>query len=667
MGLLDGLFHGAKKAPREPPKIPLDTDDSGTPIYSDELAVAILAELERRRDDRMGYELQWTLNADFLSGNQNAEIDLEGRTVKCTDSPTKADRERRCYNRIEPLMDTRHANLMSVNYDMVVSPRTSEAEDVAKAQISTKLLEYCQQVTRFNAEKDRLLSWVELCGTAFTLSYWDKSAGAVIARMESIGDDGTAISEDIHLGDIAFGLLSPYEVFPASLTTERVEDQPNVIVEQIFDADTVRDTWHVDVDGEEIETYQLTPEPKGMTGHGKSNATFGVSRVTRDNSVRVVSYFEPPSSALPQGRLVTVVKDRVVSYTGLPAGIMPITAFKAKRQAGLFFGRSVIESLIPLQRSYNDLQNKIMDYAAVVVNAPFLTPEGSLDIDALDDIGGVEAGMLIEYSAERGEPHYIDYPDFPSVLIAQRDQLAQDMEYSAGVSQLMVYGAAASSSSGKALESRREIDMTRMSLTGDNIREGVKTMAELWLKLNKCYSSGYRTLEIAGSDEMGGVWTWCSDDINSYDVKFSAENEMRHSKDQQREDFLQAYQLGVFTDEDGRVPQEIKRKIWDLLKVGNLYDVLDIEDLQRKNAQRECVYFESGVIPEDDKYGDDEIHLEEHLRYALSNDYRMLKKNAPEYAALFDKHIEEHQRKIAERKAAAQAQAIQQMQRGENA
>lgn len=664
MGLLDGLFHGARKAPRDPPKIPLDTDDSGTPIYSDELAVSILAELEQRRDDRLGYELQWTLNADFLSGHQNAEIDLRSRSIQCDDRPTKADRERRCYNRIEPLMDTRHANLMSVNYDMVVSPRTSEPEDVAKAKISTKLLEYCQQVTAFNAEKDRLLSWVELCGTAFTLSYWDKAAGAAVARMEVVGDDGVVAEENIHLGDIAFGLLSPYEVFPSSLTTERVEDQSNIIIEQVFDADVVRDTWRIDVEGSEIETYQLTPEPKGMTGHGRSNATFGISRVTRDNAVRVVTYLEKPSQVLPNGRLVTVIDNRVISYAELPAGVMPITAFKAKRQAGLFFGRSVIESLIPLQRSYNDLQNKIMDYAAVIVNAPFMSPEGSLDIDALDDMGGVEAGMLIEYSPERGEPHYIDYPDFPTVLVSQRDQLAQDMEYAAGVSQLMVYGAAASSSSGKALESRREIDMTRMSLTGDNIREGVKKMAELWLRLNKEYSSGYRTLEIAGHDEMGSVWVWCADDINSYDVNFSAENEMRHSKDQQREDFLQAYQLGVFTDENGRVPQEVKRKIWDLLKVGSLYDVLDIEDLQRKNAQRECIYFESGVVPEEDKYGDDEIHLEEHLRYALSNDYRMMKKNAPEYAALFDAHIEEHQKKIAQRQAQAQAQAIQ-MQRGE--
>lgn len=81
MGFIDKLFHGAKKAPREPPRVPLERADDGQIVYDDDLAGAILSELERRRDERMGYELRWTLNADFLSGHQNAEIDLHNRCV----------------------------------------------------------------------------------------------------------------------------------------------------------------------------------------------------------------------------------------------------------------------------------------------------------------------------------------------------------------------------------------------------------------------------------------------------------------------------------------------------------------------------------------------------------------------------------------------------------
>ena len=82
---------------------------------------------------------------------------------------TKADNERRVYNRIAPLMETRHANLKSVNYDMVVEPRSAEMDDYAKAKISTKLLAYCQGDTDFQTKKDKLISWAELTGTAFSV------------------------------------------------------------------------------------------------------------------------------------------------------------------------------------------------------------------------------------------------------------------------------------------------------------------------------------------------------------------------------------------------------------------------------------------------------------------------------------------------------------------
>lgn len=439
---------------------------------------------------------------------------------------------------------------------------------------------------------------------------------------------------------------------------QNVADQHDIMIEQVFDADTVRTIWGLSFDGEDLETYTLTPEPMGVSGHGHQNATFGVSRTTRHNAVRVVSYYEKPSIKHEKGRLMVICGDKLVFHGELPGGIMPIVAYKSKEVPGLFFGKSPVEALIPLQRSYNEIQNKIMDYIHITVNAPLLTPMGSLDMDMMESLGGIESGDILEYNADRGEPHFMQYAPFSPLMTAQRDQIAQDMEYTAGVSQLMVYGSAANSASGAALNTRREIDMTRMSLTADNIRDGVIDMAKIWLRLNKEYSVGYRTVLVAGNDDMGGIVTWCADDINSYDVEFSAENELRHSADQQREDFLQAYQLGLFTDERGIVSKEIKRKAWELFQTGEFSEVADIEDQQRKNAQYEVVQFQSGITPQEDQYADDEVHLEEHLKFALSQDYRLLKSKMPNWAALFDEHIAQHRAKIQQR---VQQQQMQQM------
>lgn len=41
---------------------------------------------------------------------------------------------------------------------------------------------------------------------------------------------------------------------------------------------------------------------------------------------------------------------------------------------------------------------------------------------------------------------------------------------------------------------------------------------------------------------------WSSEDINSYDIEFDTENELLHNEELQKENFLQAFNLGLFTD-----------------------------------------------------------------------------------------------------------------------
>lgn len=664
MSLID-LFKGRSKDRPEPPNVPLDLDESGDRIFYEDIVEGIKAELERRRDKRAALELQWTLNANFMAGRQNCDIDVYKRIIKDDGRTTKKDREKRIYNRIAPLMETRHANLGSVKYQMVVNTRSPEPDDVEKAKVSSKLLEYCQSVTDFTAKADKLISWMELCGTAFTLSWWDGERGEKVGEgtVTRINDDGDGVSEQVPVmsGDIAFGLISPYEVFPHSMTVEEISDQHDVIIERVMDIGEIFDLYNIRFDGEEVESYVLTPLQNGSSGHGSVYSTCGMSKVRRENCERVISYFENPSKKYPMGRLITVIRDEIVYYGDLPGGVMPLVAFKSKPVAGHFFAKSVIQDLIPLQRSYNENYNKIQDYIDTVANNPWLVPSGSLDDDVLDGTNGIDSGSMLVYNPTFGVPSLIEYPEPPTIVYQMLDRLASDMEYAAGVSQLMVVGAAPSGvTSGTAIDNLRQIDSTRMSLTADNIRNGVLEMARIWLMLNKCYSSGYRVVMIAGQDDVGGVYTWCSEDINSYDITFSAENELRHSQDQKRQDFLNALSAGLLVGDDGRIDKryiDIGLSLFGLDTASSSYTEAD---LQLKNANRENSYLESGVIPERGQYDDDEVHVEEHIKYALGADYRQLMKRAPEYCKMFDNHIEEHCAKIREKEEAARQEAMAQ-------
>ena len=656
MSILSKLFRREKEDDIERiPDLPVDQKEEET-LYAEDVVDYITSELERRREDRASLELQWALNANFLSGHQNCDINMASRTICEESNVTRADKERRVYNRIAPLMETRHANLKSIDYDMVVNPRTVDIDDYAKAKISTKILDYCQNVTDFNSKKDKLIAWSELTGTAFTLSYWDPNGGDIIGydNISVQDENGIALTRQIPIksGEIAFGLVSSYEVFPALLTVQEIEDQPNIIIEQVWDADRVYDVYGIHTDGENVENYVLTPIDNGVTGHGRQNTVMGITRETREHAVRIITYLENPSRDYPNGRYITVIRDKIVYYGDLPAGIIPLVAVKSKTVAGQFFGKSVIQDLIPLQRSYNNIVNKIHDFIDTVANNGWLIPEGCIVNEEEIEAHGIESGASIIYNGNFGKPEIVQFPDPPSVVITERNQIASDMEYVAGVSQLMVYGDAPTGiTSGVAIENLRQIDSTRMSLTGDNIRDGVVAMAKIWLKLNKRYSVGYRTIQISGTDDIGYAYTWCADDINSYDVVFSAENELRHSKDQQRQDFIQAFQLGFFTDDTGKISREFKRKAWELFRLGNMDDVMSMDELQQKHARRENTFLEQGIIPQRTQYDDDIIHIEEHKRYAISVDYKLMQKNMPEYAAKFDEHIAVHESELQKKQA----------------
>ena len=158
---------------------------------------------------------------------------------------------------------------------------------------------------------------------------------------------------------------------------------------------------------------------------------------------------------------------------------------------------------------------------------------------------------------------------------------------------------------------------------------------------------------------IGGVYTWCADDINSYDIDYAAENELRHSKDQKRQDFIAALNAGLLLGDDGRIDKRFIETGLDLFDLKDTAAAYTEADLQRKNANRENSYLESGVVPERGLYDDDSIHIEEHIKYALGADYRQLMKRAPEYTKMFDKHIEDHRMNLRQQEEAARADAMQ--------
>lgn len=645
---IGSLFGRAKPNKEDEAKV-IDVDKDGNTLFKEDIIHNILEELEKRRGQRLSLERQWTLNANFLVGNQYCEVRPYTGEIEQLE-PVYSWLNRETFNNIAPLIQTRIANLKKINYMMKVKPATNELDDYAKAEVSTSVLQYTQKSTDFESKKDTMIYWNELCGNCFWLSWWDKDKGEKFAveTVVDIDENGNERKRQqaFYQGDIDYGLITPYEVFPESVFKQGVENQRSVILEQVKSIEDIYDLYGIDVEGSDIETFELTPVASGG-GLGYENTVISIGHRTAENAEKVITYFERPSKYRPNGLMVIIIGDEHLVYYGdMPYSKIPLIQTVCHEVPGQFFGRSVIEDLIPLQRTYNGCINSIHEHIKRLSLGNLLTEEGSIDIEEYET-HGLEPGAFLVYKSGTNPPVPVQNGTLPASIMQERYNLKSDMEYVAGVSQLMVTGNTPTGvTSGNAISNLKEIDNTRLSLTGDHIRNSIRKLAILWLEIYKIYATTHRIVNYVGTNNVGKALVWSADDINSYDVDYITENELLMSEDMQKQRFFDAYNMGLFTDNDGRIPQRVKLTALEFMKIGNYSDIMNLNSLQIQAAQRENIFFESGVIPQISDFDEHEIHIEEHLRYILQMDFQILKHKKPEYAAALENHLKEHKQMI---------------------
>ena len=130
---------------------PLDRDKDGRILFSSDIVNQIKEMLAKRKDDKQMFELRWTLNANFLAGNQFCEINVHSSTIEQYGALYDW-MEHNSYNKIIPLYDTRQANLGPISYMMTVNRALTKSTIGKKAEISTRLLRFVQDSTGFTAK-----------------------------------------------------------------------------------------------------------------------------------------------------------------------------------------------------------------------------------------------------------------------------------------------------------------------------------------------------------------------------------------------------------------------------------------------------------------------------------------------------------------------------------
>ena len=598
------------------------------------------------QDKKKMLELQVLLNTAFLDGNQH--VDINGSTLTIEEATQKYDYEvREVYNEIAPIYDTRLAKLGRVKPALRTRPATNETNDINTAKTCTAIVRGTYADLGMSELIDEANAWSELAGTVFYKQVWKKDGGKLVGY----GEDGSPV----HEGKPDTVIASFFEIFPASLFIEDVQKQRFIIHAKAAHVDEIEEMYGKKVTGREVNVYSLTSTEIGIGGLGYSSQQPRMRSIKEKNHEIILEYWEKPNLKYPKGRLIVVAGRTLLYYAeelpymvgddNVPA--LPFVKQIAIKAPGRFFGRSVVERLIPVQRKYNNIHNRIDEYLNRMTIGILEVEEGS--IENMDDIEeyGFEPGMVIYKKKGFESPHFLEYNNLPAQFQTEIDWCIQEFIRISGVSELSRDSSIPTGTgSGIALNILKEQDDTRMSLPADYIRKAVMNTGAMWLRLFKQFSTGPRILRFVGEDNMVQVLDWEASDITSDDVEVENENELTRTpaqREQMIKDFMEA---GLFNDPaTGQLDTRMRQKILDMFSLGTFDDAFDLTDLQMKQAQRENMFLEKGSIPKVGPFDDHSLHIPEHIKYHLSMDYQKLLETNPELAQQLDIHIMDHQQK----------------------
>ena len=358
----------------------------------------------------------------------------------------------------------------------------------------------------------------------------------------------------------------------------------------------------------------------------------------------MIERYTRPTKDKPEGELVITSGDKVLYIGALPyvtdvAGKkgFPFSQTTCIKKVGSFFGTSVVERMIPLQRSYNAVKNRKHEYLNRISMGILAVEDGSVDMDNLEE-EGLSPGKVLIYRQGSNIPRFIETGSVPADFTYEEERLLSEFVTVSGVSELSKYSQTYGNMSGKAISLLVNQDDTRMSLSTTSLRLCIKRVCRMLLYLYKQFATQKRLKRIAGENGEPELTYFCGNDLQCEDIVFNTQDDVSESVADRRNMVLELIRMGVLTEADGSVSPRTKVKVLEMLGIGNWESAKDVDETQRKRAMRENLAL-GKERPSACPYDNHAIHIDEHVKCLLEDS---VLKNEKLYKEM-DAHIKEHQ------------------------
>lgn len=598
--------------------------------FRDEVLNDLFADFYNRQDERRKLEKQWELDLEFLAGNQYCEISPRGEVEE--EEKYYYWQNRGAFNHIAPIIDSRVAKLTKMKPIMSVKAAGAEESDVKNAKLATALVNSSYQRLSLGDVISKTTGWSESCGTGFYFIGWNPDAGKLLGEV-----DGKKVFE----GDVVVESVSPFEIYPDSLCYENIESCESIIRARAMKTADVERLYGITVAGEDVKVF------------GVDKAATGKSIV--HDSVLVLEKYERPTADFPDGRLIVACEKTILYMGELPYvnGVEGRRGFPFVKQnsidkAGCFFGMSMVERLIPVQKAYNAVKNRKQEFLNRLTMGVVAVEDGSVDTDELAE-EGLSPGKIIVYRQGANPPVLMGTGTMPTDLNREEDRLLNEFILLSGVSEFSRSTDVAAGTSGVALQLLIEQEDARLNAVTENVRSAIRETAKQMIRLFKQFATSTRLLRTAGEQGKVELYYFNSSDLGSDDVVFDTENELSYTPAQKKSAVYELIDAGLLTDDTGKLSERTKAKLLEILGFGSIDNTLDIESLHINKADEENLSGFKKPIGVDE-YDDHELHIAEHTRFLLSAESEGVRNN-PETKENALEHLRAHKTMAAENAA----------------
>lgn len=557
---------------------------------------------QRVTDDRRHVERQALLGVAFLLDQQYVDFVGQGDQARLQQIPGKRGRVRTIEQIIEPAYRSELSRLLRNRPQGTTVPDGTDPEDFEAAQAADDVLDHIWRSTNVTAAIEQGVSWQVAGGTALLGASWDGSEPDV---------DGVP-------GTPTFRALSPFEFGVPNTREPELVRQPYVMVTKAYDLDEVEDRWGVRVKADHAGSY-------GSLDHRLASVISGGTRSGQQDQDMVVvkETWIKPSPLAPAGAVLVTAGESVLDLQVWPEwchGRYPFQKLAYTPVPGAFWGKSLFQALIPLQRRHNRAASIVVEVQNLMSQIGIAVPRNS-QVRAL--LGG--RGIMVESPPGATQPvTNIQAPpvgDLPFRELEHTRQAARDIasqhEVTKGFTPPNVR-------SGTAISMLKEMDDSPAAIPLRYIERAVQGLGRNVLSMVKQHWDEPRMVRVIGQDnEIERRAFIAGDDLGGQYAVLEG-SAWPYTKAERQAEVMQLYRDQIISPDEA-----LKR-----LDMGAVRGLREEREIDQREARLENQKFEAlevslvdgqvqlvGEMPQPTDWQNHLVHLDAHLRLMKSPKY----------------------------------------------